>query len=464
MMTNNKNHSLGAITFRSDDEALNAGFEWAKDQALFYAHHGEDPVGLWYEAALPGREAFCMRDVSHQSLGAAVLGLQAHTRNMMLKFAENISETRDYCTYWEITGGDIPAPVDYENDQDFWYNLPANFDAIDACYRQYLWTGDRSYLDNPVFRKFYDLSVTEYVKTWDKDGDGILEYEAAYGRRGLASYNEAGEYARIGADLIAIMIAGYEAYAEIVKLTGQGEARAAEYSAKASELRKRLEEQWWDESNGCFYIALSQKGDFIASEAGEGQFLPLYYGVIDNAEKREGALREAIARGASNVEGMSYLPETYYRGGSDEEALRSLKALMEPSLERREYPEVSYSAVGAVVSGLMGISADGISGVTTESKLAGELTWAELSLVPVLGRTIAVKHQGTTHTEFSNLSGAALRWKAKFRTEAAEGQTAGLNHNGLAIQPSVERDELGRTYLVAEVEVEPGETHTITVG
>jgi len=31
-------------------------------------------VGYWYEAALPGREAFCMRDVSHQSIGAETLG------------------------------------------------------------------------------------------------------------------------------------------------------------------------------------------------------------------------------------------------------------------------------------------------------------------------------------------------------------------------------------------------------
>lgn len=48
---------------------LNQVLEWAKEQALAYAFE-DDPVGLWYEAALPGREAFCMRDVSHQSMGA----------------------------------------------------------------------------------------------------------------------------------------------------------------------------------------------------------------------------------------------------------------------------------------------------------------------------------------------------------------------------------------------------------
>ena len=54
-----------------------------------YAYDG-DPVGLWYEAALPGRRAFCMRDVSHQVAGAQALGLSSYTHNMLRHFAENI--------------------------------------------------------------------------------------------------------------------------------------------------------------------------------------------------------------------------------------------------------------------------------------------------------------------------------------------------------------------------------------
>ena len=49
---------------------------------------------------------------------------------MFLKFAQNISESKDYCSYWEINKFDEPAPVDFRNDKDFWYNLPANFDVI----------------------------------------------------------------------------------------------------------------------------------------------------------------------------------------------------------------------------------------------------------------------------------------------------------------------------------------------
>ncbi|WP_169083900.1 MGH1-like glycoside hydrolase domain-containing protein [Paenibacillus sp. PL91] len=448
------------ITFRSEDEALNRGFEWAKGQALAYAHDGSDPVGLWYEAALPGRNAFCMRDVSHQSMGASVLGLQAHTRNMMQRFAENISKGKDYCTYWEITGDNVPAPVDYENDDDFWYNLPANFDVIEACYRQYLWTGDRSYLEDPVLQNFYRLSVTEYVKTWDKDGDGIPEYDPSYGRRGLSSYNEAGDYPKIGADLIALMIAGYQAYADMEKKLGNSELYA-EYAAKTVHLRELLEQQWWDGESGCFFVAMGHDGTFLGAESGEGQFLPLYYEAIVDREKREGALREMDAQGVTNVEGMSYLPETYYRCGEDSEGLRSLKELMDPALERREYPEVSFAAVGAVVSGLMGISADGGSTVATVSRLTEELAWAEISEVSVLGRMVSVKHKGRTYTEFTGHSAEALVWRAEFYNDAES--PVALLHNGEAVRGACGIDKLGRRYVYAEIAVAPGETHVISI-
>lgn len=103
--------------------------------ALSYVHDGSDPVGYWYEAALPQREAFCMRDVSHQSVGAQILGLAEHNKNMFGKFAKNISESKDWCTYWEINRYDKPAPADYANDKEFWYNLNANFDVIQACWK-----------------------------------------------------------------------------------------------------------------------------------------------------------------------------------------------------------------------------------------------------------------------------------------------------------------------------------------
>ena len=175
---------------------------------MVYVFRGNDPVGHWYEAALPKREAFCMRDVSHQMVGAQLLGLADINKNLLSKFVAAISESRDWCGYWEINRYNLPAPVDYKSDQDFWYNLPANFDIIDACYRAWLWTNDSTYLTDAVFVNFYEKSLNEYVRRWDRDGDGLMEGNSdSTSSRGLSSYDEE-QYGRVGADLLAAQYIG----------------------------------------------------------------------------------------------------------------------------------------------------------------------------------------------------------------------------------------------------------------
>src|SRR5260370_19520706 len=77
----------------SSDARLVEGFVRARRQAVAYAFDN-DPVGPWFEAAEPGREAFCMRDVAHQSMGGHALGLARHNLNMLKRFAENISDAK----------------------------------------------------------------------------------------------------------------------------------------------------------------------------------------------------------------------------------------------------------------------------------------------------------------------------------------------------------------------------------
>jgi hypothetical protein len=70
---------------------------------------------------------------------------------MLYRFAENITEGKDWCTFWEINRYNQPVEEDYQSDDKFWYNLPANFDVLDCCLRQYLWTGDEDYIKDPSF-------------------------------------------------------------------------------------------------------------------------------------------------------------------------------------------------------------------------------------------------------------------------------------------------------------------------
>ena len=85
---NSQSNSL--FHFNSSDKDLVLTVDWAKNKALSFSHDNRDPVGYWYEAALPNREAFCVRDVSHQSIGAEILGLSSHNLNMVVKTLVNL--------------------------------------------------------------------------------------------------------------------------------------------------------------------------------------------------------------------------------------------------------------------------------------------------------------------------------------------------------------------------------------
>src|SRR4051794_32751570 len=199
------------LAFSTTDPRLQRSFDWAKQQALAYASSGEDPVGDWYEAALPGRNAFCMRDVSHQAMGAQALGLSAENKNMLSRFARAVSASRDWAGYWEIDRDGNPSSADYASDDDFWYNLPANFEVMSAALRMYAWTGDSAYINDPVFLNFYSRTVTHYVHQWQLEPDKVLSRPRIMNRRrdsgkfvesrGIPGYTENRKDFNVGTDL-----------------------------------------------------------------------------------------------------------------------------------------------------------------------------------------------------------------------------------------------------------------------
>jgi len=461
---------MNRVDMKSSDHRLLEGFDWAKQQALVYAHAGDpvkrtgDPVGDWYEAALPGRDAFCMRDVSHQGTGAQVLGLGSHNRNMLLKFAYNISESKDWCTYWEINKYDQPAPVDYTNDQHFWYCLPANFDVLDCCYRQYLWTGDLYYIRLPIFLHFYDRTVNEYVARWDIDGDGLLEHLSKHGFRGLGTYNEGRWDIMTGADLIASQYAGYLAYANIQEIR-DNKSLAEEYRAKARRLKVLFNEKWWDEEAQEYYAAQLQDHSFWHPDI-EGReegrtlnHLPLYFGIVEEGRRTELVLDNLVKRTSEpGLEEKSYLPEIFWKHGRNDAAYDVLLQLTDPGLKRCEYPEVSYSVIGSVATGMMGLSPDaGNNMISTMPRLTDETEWVEVRNIPVFGNKICIRHVENEETTFINQSGPAVMWKATSPIEVDE-----LLLDGTPIRATQEIGINGRKISYVTVNVKEGEQHKIS--
>ena len=409
------------MEFVTSDTTIQKSYDWAEEMALSYAHSGEgDAVGAWYEAALPEREAFCMRDVSHQSIGANVLGLQEHNYNMMSKFAENISESKDWCSYWEINRYDKPAPVDYENDNEFWYNLNANFDVIHACLNLYRWSGDRRYIDDPAFINFYEKSLNEYVARWQLEPELLMsrpmymnsplpfdQSNAFHTSRGLPSYVESFYGMTAGVDLVASLYAGYKAYSDILAIQGN-QQRADSYMQVALKYRDILEKQWWSEKDNYYYTFYTDKGEF---HAGEGQMHILWFDATTDS-KRIDATIDGILDRSWNVETQSHLAKILYKHGRVKDGYKYISTI--PYVDRSEYPEVSYGVVEAIVCGMMGVDYDASKGLlTTLPRLQGEAT-ASLTSLPIEQGSVDVCHISNIESEVTNNVGKEIVCRVSF--------------------------------------------------
>lgn len=445
------------LVFESSDKDLELTFYWAKKMALSYAHDGDDPVGCWYEAALPGRKAFCMRDAAHQSIGAEILGLSKHNYNVMYKFASNISESKDWCTYWEIDKNDKPCKADYVSDDDFWYNLNANFDVMYACWRLYEWTGDKRYLlDNGAFENFYALSAKNYVDSWQLNPDQMLTRTREVNRkpnaerfgiaRGVPSYVESYGGLYSSSDLVATIYGGYDAYSKILAESGKKE-ESTQMAARAEEYRKHLDEKWWSPEINAYHTFWTNKGEFAD---GEGLTHVIWFGAVKEPARIKGTVEKMLARKQWNIENISYFPLLWYRYNYSDEAYKILKDIV--IARRCEYPEVSYGMVEGIVSGTMGIVPSASQKrVTTMPQITGD-NYLQISNLPMLGGTVNVRHNNNKCSALLNNTPGNITWEAAFA-----GDYDNIIVNGKSVKAQKRNDAMGAIVSYAEVELAKGE-------
>lgn len=455
--------AMGAVQLEASDAQLVKSFEWAKRRALAYVYTG-DAVGDWYDSTVDTRHAFCMRDVSHQSTGAAVLGLSRHTRNMLRRFAGSISASKDWCGFWEINKDGFPAPVDYKDDQHFWYCLPANFDVMRACYRQFLWTGDQTYFDS-VFSNFYDRSVTDYVAAWDPNRDGIMQSSPQVRPRGIASYHQQELRLLIGGDMIAAQRAGYLTYAAIQQQKGTrgslSDQLALEYSAKAQALRARYNNEWWDPIQNRHYSTMLDDHRFSTGYIPLPNLLALLFGLTEDGFKTDAELDCLEKNRPAFDQTLSYYPEVLFQYGRNESAYRYLLELADPNFRGRGMPEIAFAVVGATATGLAGIAPDSLQNtVETLSHLPKSVDWVKLLHVPVLRNEIAIRHRGVVETTFTNLAGPQIKWRATFPVIAEE-LHAELLVDGKLVEAQCNTGVNGQRTISVLVPVGPRQTRTV---
>lgn len=454
--------SQKAVTFKSSDANLQLAFERAKSMALSYKGNSDDPVGPWYEAALPSRAAFCMRDVSHQSIGAEILGLHEENKNMLSLFAQNISENKDWCSYWEINKYGKPAPEDYRNDKEFWYNLNSNFDVIFACWRLYLWTGDEAYIKNPEFENFFEKSSTEYIKRWNLESESLLtrseflntpipfDIKDDFHRcRGLASYSEGIPGLKMGVDLVAAIHRGLLTYSSILKKKGELE-KAVFFEKEARKYQEQIENVWWDKTALAYNVIYTTDGKF-SKDAGE-LFL-LWFDALTDANRTKNTI-EHIISGKSNVENASYLPFLLYKFGYEDKAYEYILHLTDPETKRREYPEVSFGVIEGIIHGCMGIEPDASKKTITTIYRGKKESISEVDNLPVLHTTLAVQHKNQT-TTLHNKGENFIEWKAMFT-----GNYNSIFINDKKAAVTHEKDNKGNPYTAITIRVNPGQKIT----
>ena len=456
---------LTSVSFHANDPRLETAFDWAKQTAFSYRGKPADPVGPWYESALPPRSAFCMRDVAHQSIGGEILGMASENRNMFTLFVKNISDSRDWCSFWEINKYGKPAPEDYRNDREFWYNLNANFDVMNACWRLYLWTGKKFYIEDTLFFNFHTKSVQDYIDRWVLQVDSLLSRplhpnapvpfktnDPFHLSRGLPSYSEGVPNLRLGIDLIAAIYQGFETYANILEATGR-KGQASAYRDKAELCRRHIEEKWWNEKGQRYYTHIGEKGNF---GNGEGETFLLWFDALKDSSRRAKTINY-LATEKANVENRSYFPFLFSEFGRYDLAREHLLSLSDPNTKRREYPEVSFGVLEGIVQGLMGIAADARE--QTVSSLFGGMTSDQFSIedLPILGTTISIS-QETKKTILENRGEKSVNWKPRFA-----GSYTFIQVNGKKLKTRKESTKGGMIVSVVSMKVKPGAKLVATV-
>jgi hypothetical protein len=393
------------LKISSSNKTLNEGFSWAKSTALSYVKTGKDNNVACYEASLPGRDAFCMRDIEHMSLGAHFLGLDKENLNMMKAFAATATPEFDYVPAWHI---------DFKG--DIWergHQIPTVFDGIWSSYKQYLWTGNSEWINDTTLLNFYKNSVTNYILRHDKyiPGNGIADAPGVDGWSNTATYNEGSvDKFKEAGDGIGMQYQGFKSYAEILKARNDN-AGYDLYMAKANDILNMFRSNFW--SGSTYYRGRRNLSSYSTGYGRENSFLMPATEITEPGSKTTNYLKYIYENCSNdNGEAKTYLPETFYPYGEREKGWFWLKWNYN---SRWDYPEISYTCIGSTIRWLMGVSADApVNLVATLPQLPKEITWIEADNVLIGSKKVEVRHDKNTKTTLTNKSESAINWEARF--------------------------------------------------
>jgi hypothetical protein len=302
------------------------------------------------------------------------------------------------------------------------------------------------------------------VAAWDRDRNGIMDGNPEARPRGIPSYYQQDPKPMVGADLLAAQYRGYLVYAAIQRQKGTpgslSQQLAEEYAAKAQALRAQYNTTWWNPIQNRHYSLMLPNGRFYPGYVAEGNVFALLFGLTEEGLKTDAALDSLEKNRPDMDQKLSYFPEVLFAYGRNEAAYRYLLELTDPNFRGRGMPEVVFAVIGAVATGMGGISPDALHDtLETLPRLPKAVDWVTLNRVPVLANEVTVRHRGLTETAITNLSGPAFRWKASFPI-ASIAPAPQVLVDGVAVPVIVEHRLNHQPVGSIVVPLQPGQTRT----
>jgi hypothetical protein len=411
-----------------------------------------------YNAGIPDRNSFCVRDFDHQALGGHFVGFDAHNRNITGRFAKSIFAQKDYQISWHIYYKK-PAEKMYDN----WFQVTPNFEMIATAYNDlYLWTGDRFYIDDPDMNKFYQITMTDFLAKHDLKASGnfvkgIIEKGGYNERDGVWDGKRVRGVVEEGGDIYGVQCQGYRAYAEILNLQKKPR-QAEEYGHIADRLLETFRKTRWMDEYQVYASGLTAEGQLAYQYGREASFFILKCGLAEPGERARAHVARMLKDGnGDGGEAKTYRADCLYPYGYVNEGYEAILQYNGP--EKLGYPEFGFTGVSHCARWLMGMSPDAARHVlVTRNNLPtnkGQI-WVEVSQVGVGVHVVNMRHDKTPgqseRSRLTHVKGPApLIWEVQFHGNWK------LTINGEPLKASTRRDLAGEL-THATVQVKPGET------
>ena len=446
------------LVLTSDNEVLTEGFNWAVEKTNQFVMTGKEglinksesgagtgPVKYMpsYWAGYYDRTAFYGRDFVHQAVGGQIVGLWNENWNMFHTFASFASESRKWYTGWAFNFDGSIYTLDYKNDNNFVREVPAQFELVEKAYKQYLWSGDRRYIEDETMWNFYTKVMTDFVTLHDTNGNGIAEGTGGGIFSGSCTYNERGGQPIIEAgDAIGSQYQATLAYAAMLKERGELE-ESEEWYDKAEELKRYFNEEWSvmpDDEDGTGLYARALSTDKVTKYNDFGKenswFMPMKL-ITEPGERNDAYLDFIVEQvgdhigdkpnSPSNIEAWSYLPDVFFPYNRANDAWKYMTYILSVKDNPHErpsqgtngdYPEISFTIISQTVEGMMGMEADAYNHkVVTAPRLPDEIHNVSVKYIQMGDHELDLAHDGLAKSTLTNHSEYGLDWEAHFYGE-----------------------------------------------